>query len=201
VLLIDQYAHFLYDVPIASQLDYFLRCVLHAVGHGEIQAGFQQNLAAQFDIGAFHADHDGHLNTQVRAAAAPRRWPARIAAQNAAENIDQYCLHGLIGEQDAEGVFDLLGIRAAADVQKIGRTSAGVFHDIHGAHGEAGAVHHAGHVAVELDVVETEFGGLHFERIFLIEVAQLGQILVTEHRVVVEDSSWRRARRLCRPWW
>ncbi len=53
-------------------------------------------------------------------------------------------------------------------------------------HGEARAVHHAGHVAVELDVVEAELRRLHFERIFFVQVAQLGQILVAEHRVVVE---------------
>ena len=40
--------------------------------------------------------------------------------------------------------------------------------------------------AIELDVVQAELRSFHFERIFFVQVAQFGQILVAEHRVVVE---------------
>ena len=66
------------------------------------------------------------------------------------------------------------------------RAAAGVLDDVHGGHGEAGAVDHAGDGAVELDVVEAELGGFDFERIFFVEIAQFAKILVAEERVVVE---------------
>ncbi len=110
----------------------------------------------------------------------------RVAAQDAAEDIDQHGLHALVGEQNAEGVLDLLGVGAAADVQEIRGAAAGVFDDVHGGHGQAGAVHHAGDGAIELDVVEAELGSFHFQRIFFVQVAQFEQILVAEQGVVVE---------------
>ena len=49
-----------------------------------------------------------------------------------------------------------------------------------------GAVHHAAHVAVELDVVQAVLRGFDFERIFFGDVAQFAQVRVPEHGVVVE---------------
>ena len=110
----------------------------------------------------------------------------RVAAQDAAENIDQHCLHIRIGKQNAECVLDLFGVGAATDIQEIRRTAAGELDDVHGGHRQAGAVHHAGDVAIELDVVQAELGRFHFERIFFVEIAQVDQVLVPEHGVVVE---------------
>jgi hypothetical protein len=39
---------------------------------------------------------------------------------------------------------------------------------------------------LKLDVVQAVLGSFHFERIFLIEVAQFAEFLVTEERVVIE---------------
>ena len=84
----------------------------------------------------------------------------RVAAQNAAEDIDEHGLHVAVGKQDAEGVLDLLGVGAAADIEEVRRAAAGVLDDVHGGHGETRAVHHAGDCAVELDVVEAELARL-----------------------------------------
>ena len=89
-------------------------------------------------------------------------------------------------KQDAERVLHLLGIRAAADIEEVRRTAAGVLDDVHRRHRQARAVHHAGDVAVELDVVQAELRGFDFERIFFVQIAQFDQVLVTEQRVVVE---------------
>ena len=77
-----------------------------------------------------------------------------------------------VGEQDLKGVLDLLLGCAAAHIQEIGGAAAGVLNDVHGGHGQARAVDHAGDGAVELDVVERVFAGLDFKRVFFGGVAQ-----------------------------
>ena len=61
---------------------------------------------------------------------------------------------------------------AAADIEKIGRLGAIKLDDVHGRHGEAGAVHHAADIAVEGDVGEVEFRGLDLLGVLLAFVAQ-----------------------------
>ncbi len=58
--------------------------------------------------------------------------------------------------------------------------------DVHGSHGQTGSVHHAGHAAVQGDVVEVEFGGLHLLRIFLSQVPELDHVGMAEQGVRVE---------------
>ena len=118
-----------------------------------------------------------------------RRYHAvrqRVAAQNAAEDVDQHGFDAGVGQQNAKGVLDLLGVGAAADVEEVGGLAACIFNDVHGGHGETCAVHHAGDVAIELDVVQAEARGFHFERIFFIQIAQFQQIFVAVEGVVVD---------------
>ena len=58
--------------------------------------------------------------------------------------------------------------------------------DVHGRHGEPGAIDHAADIAVESDVVELGALGLDLDRILLGFVAQPGDVGVPEQRVVVE---------------
>ena len=113
VLLIYEYAH-------CRQPHHFLRGVLHAVGNREVESRFPQNLAPLLDVGSFHPNHDRHFDVQLaRRVHHARRQ--RVAAQDAAENVDQHRLDVAIGKQNAEGVLHLLGVRAAAHVEKIRR--------------------------------------------------------------------------------
>ena len=81
----------------------------------------------------------------------------RIDAQNAAKNIDQHGTHTLVAQQNFKGVRYLLRICAAAHIQKVGRHAARVFDDVHGGHGQPGAVDQAGNIAIELDVIQVVF--------------------------------------------
>ena len=94
----------------------------------------------------------------------------------------------------------LLGC-AAAYIKEVGGTAAGVLNDVHGRHGQAGAVHHAGDGAIELDVVERVLAGFHFKRIFFVDVAQRLDVGVAEERVVVEVDLGVEREAACRPWW
>ncbi len=49
-----------------------------------------------------------------------------IAAQDAAEDVDQHGAHVLVGKQNAESVLDLLFAGAAADVEEVRGTATGV---------------------------------------------------------------------------
>ena len=60
----------------------------------------------------------------------------------------------LSAEDDVQRVDDLLGVRAAADVQEVGGLAAVVLDQVHGGHGQAGAVDQAADVALELDEAE-----------------------------------------------
>ena len=91
-----------------------------------------------------------------------------------------------VGHQDAEGVGDLFLVGAAADIEEVGGAAAGVLDDVHGGHGEAGAVDHAADIAVELDVIEAEFRGFDLEGIFLMDIPEGGDIGVAVEGVVVK---------------
>lgn len=49
----------------------------------------------------------------------------------------------------------------AANIQEVGRLSPVQLDDVHGCHGQPGAIDEAANVPVQLDVVERVLGGLH----------------------------------------
>src|SRR5260370_8837201 len=81
---------------------------------------------------------------------------------------------------------NLLAVGAPAHVQEVGRRAAGILDNVHRRHGQPGAVHQAGDVPVQLDVVQAVLGGLDFQRVFFVDVAQLFQVFVAEERVIFE---------------
>src|SRR5437867_2640017 len=175
----------LFAVSPLGEFDGFFRAVGHVVGHREGQAGVGEHFLALLDVGPFGAQHDGQRETELL----HRRDDAlgeTIDAQDAAEHVDEDCFHVPVRRQDPERVLDLLGRGAAADVQEVRGLAAGQLDDVHGGHREPGAVDHAADVAVELDVVETVLRRLDVERILLVGVAQLDDVLVAKQRVVVE---------------
>src|SRR6185437_12635455 len=165
--------------------DDLLRRVLHVVGHRDLEAAGGQDLPPLGHVGAFHADHQRQLQLHR-----PRRLDhpggQRVAAQDAAEDVDQHRLHRRVFQQDLEGVPHLLAVRSAAHVEEVGGRSAGILNDVHGRHRQPGAVDHAGHVALELDVVQPVLAGLDLERRLLVQVAQLFQLRMPVQRVVVQ---------------
>ena len=112
-------------------------------------AAFGQDLAAFFDFGAFQPHDQRHVEADCLVGFDDGRGDRR-AAHDAAEDVHQHGLHVLVGEQDAEGLGDLLGVGAAADVEEVGRLAAVQLDEVHRAHRQAGAVHQAADVAVEL---------------------------------------------------
>ncbi len=72
------------------------------------------------------------------------------------------------------------------DIQEVCRAAAVKFDDVHRGHGQAGAIHEAGDVSIEADVIQPVLGSFDFPRIFLRDIAQGGELRVTIERVVVK---------------
>src|SRR6185369_11676916 len=109
-----------------------------------------------------------------------------VAVHDTAEDVDEDAFDVRVLEDDFERRGDLFLARAASDVEEVGRHAAVMLDDVHGGHGQAGAVDEAGDAAVELDVIQVELAGFDFERRFFVQVAHLLDVLVAIERVVVE---------------
>src|SRR5207253_6053966 len=101
-------------------------------------------------------------------------------------DVDQDAFDVRIGGDALERGRDLLLGGAAAHVEKVRGRSAVELDDVHGRHGETGAVDHAADSAFQRDVVEIVFGRLDLFVVFLAQVAQRGNVGVAIKRVVVE---------------
>ena len=109
-----------------------------------------------------------------------------VAAGDAAEDVDEDRLHLRVGEDQAHGRRDPVGLGPAADVEEVGRLAAGALHEVHRRHRQAGAVDHAADRPVEVDEADVVAACLRVRRILLVEVAQLLQVGVAGQGGVVE---------------
>ncbi len=122
-------------VPCRGAHD-LLRRLAHRVGGREVQAAVLQHLLALLDVGAFHPDDDRDRDAELLDRG-DDAFGEHVAAQDAAEDVDQDGLDALVGHQDLEGVPDLLGVGAAADVEEVRRLAARQLDDVHRRHREA----------------------------------------------------------------
>ena len=91
-----------------------------------------------------------------------------------------------VGQDQAQGRRDPLGLGPATDIEEIGRAAAVQRDRVHGRHREARTVHDAADVAVERDVVQAVAGGLDFFRILLVEVAVGRDFGVAVYRIAIK---------------
>src|SRR5512133_411724 len=165
--------------------DHLLGGVLQVGGDDEVQAAGREDLLAFLDVGALKAHNHRHLDADLLGRVHDA-GSHDVAAHDAAEDVHQHGLHRLVLQDDAEGVLHRVFGGAAAYVQEVGRGAAAVLDDVHGGHGQAGAVHHAADAAIELDEVEVVLAGFHFLFRFLVEVAVGQDIRVADQAVVIE---------------
>ena len=74
-----------------------------------------------------------------------------VAAGDAAEDVHEDRVDLRVGQDQAHRLRDLVGPRAAADVEEVRRLAAGALDEVHRRHRETGAVDHAADRPVELD--------------------------------------------------
>ena len=80
----------------------------------------------------------------------------------------------------------LFGVRAAPDIEKVGRHPARILNNVHGGHCQSRAIDHAPYVAVQLDVIQAVFRSFYFQRVFFRDVPQFLQFRMAEQGVVIE---------------
>src|SRR3954452_980344 len=119
-----------------------LRSVVEIIGRHHVQAGFADDLLAEFDIGAFEADHQRHAEADF-AHGGSNALGDHVALHDTTEDVDEDPLHVGIGSDDLEGGRHLFLAGAAADVEEVGRRHAVELDDVHRRHRETGAVDHA----------------------------------------------------------
>ena len=117
-------------------------------------------------VGALEPHHHRHLHAHVLHRVDDALGD-QVAAHDAAEDVDQDGAHLRVGQDQLEGRGHALAGRAAAHVEEVGRLAAVQLDEVHGRHRQPRAVHHAGDVAVERDVVEVVLAGTALHRIFL----------------------------------
>ena len=167
------------DSPAVSQSDLpsdrlrrndFLGCFTEGLRGFDFQSALGQEGSALFDISAFEADDegDGNLHGGGGSDDAPGD---NVTVHDAAKNVDQDSPDILITEDDFECLGYLLFSGASTDVEEVGRVSAKVLDDVHGGHGQAGAVYHTGDIPIESDVVEGVSRCFHLSGISFVGIA------------------------------
>src|SRR5664280_108506 len=87
----------------------------HRIGADDRQAGIGEQLLAEFLVRALHA-HDQRHREVGGLAGGDDAFGDRVAAHDAAEDVDEDRLHLRVAQHDLEGLGDLLGGSAAAHV-------------------------------------------------------------------------------------
>src|SRR5213593_5306600 len=109
------------DIDLCSaprQLDHPGGARAHVLGGREVEAGLGQHLPAELHIGPFHAHHHRDLEPELLDGG-DEALGQPVAAQDAAEDVDEDRLDAPIRGEDAEGVLDLLGRGAPAHVEEV----------------------------------------------------------------------------------
>jgi len=138
-----------------------------------------------FSVGAFQAHNDRDLEVNV-----PGRGNNSlghdVAADDAAEDVNQDHLHIFVGKDDLECIGHRLLVSCSTNVQEVCRFTTSQLDDIHGCHCQPGAVDHAAHLAVQLDVGKTVLRSLYFGWLLFGQVPQFIELGMPVEGVVVE---------------
>src|SRR5206468_784544 len=122
------------------------------------QSRFGEGFLAGLDVVAL----EPHDQRQLQPRFLNRRDNPRrddIAIHDATKNVNENSFNVRVLQNDFEGGSNLLLAGAAAYVEEVSGLTAKMLDDIHGRHREPRAIDEARDVAVEFDVVETEFAG------------------------------------------
>ena len=106
---------------------------------------------------------------------------------NSTKHIDKDRLDLVVLGDDTECFLDLMFLNTASNIQEVCGFSPVQLDDVHGGHGEAGAVDQAANVAVQLNVVEAVLGGLHLPGVRLCGVLHFEDVLLSEGCIVVKS--------------
>ena len=139
--------------PFAAATTFFAASVRSVGRRSIVQPALRRRIfAALLDVGPFQPHDHRHLEADLLERRHQRRGD-RVALHDAAEDVDQHAPSRSGRDSRMRNAsMHLVLVRAAADVEEVGRLAAVVLDDVHRAHRQAGAVDQAADVAVEADV-------------------------------------------------
>ena len=71
-------------------------------------------------------------------------------------------------------------------VEEVGWLSSRQFDDVHRSHGQTGAIDHTTHITVQVDVIEAIAFRFHLGGVFLVGIALVGQLWMSEKGIIVQ---------------
>ena len=157
--------------------------VVQRVGGDQVR--LRQDRLRLLGVGAHDANHHRHVALE-QAARLDDAAGHLIAPRDAAEDVDQDGLHVRVVQDDPEGGRHAVRLGPAADVQEVGRLAARQLDQVHGRHGQPGAVDHAADAAVQLDEVDARLARGDLGGLLFVQVAHRLQVRVAEEGRVVE---------------
>src|SRR5699024_4823588 len=80
-----------------------------------------------------------------------------VATYDAAKNVNQDRLYIFVLKNNSKAIFYGFNVSTAANIEEVGRVTAGKFNNIHCSHCQAGSIDHTAHITIELDIVESIF--------------------------------------------
>src|SRR5271165_2804101 len=147
----------------SGKRDGLLRALVHRLDG--LDAVGLQHRAAFLLVGACQADDELVLAPRTAAERFDQSLGHFVAARDAAEDVDEQRFHFGIGGHDVDGFAHDVRLGAAADIEEVRRLAACGFDRIECAHHEPGAVADDAHVAIEMDVRETDLARAFLERV------------------------------------
>ena len=165
--------------------DYLLRSIGQRVGADAWYAALPNDPAAGFDIGPGKTHHegnvDGYLSTGLHNALSNPITPV-----DSGEDVDKDRAHVAVGQHEPQGGRNAVRRSTTADVEKVGRATAGMFDHVHGCHRQPGSIDNAADLAFEADIVQIVLRGLCLARVLLGRIVQVRDVVPPEECVVIE---------------
>ena len=106
-----------------------------------------------------------------------------VASEDSTEDVHEDGFHFGVVVKELEGLGELVTLGAAADVQEVSWFSTILLNNIHGGHGESGAVDKAADISSDVDVVEVVLLGVCFFGVVLGLVFLGEEVFLTESSV------------------
>src|SRR5690606_14366580 len=109
-----------------------------------------------------------------------------VATHDAAKDVDQNAFDVRVRGDDLECLGHFLFGGAATNVEEVRGLGAEQLDNVHGGHGQTGAIHHAADFAIQRDVVQVELGCSEFLGILFGLVARREDVGLAVEGVVVK---------------
>ena len=136
-------------------------------------------------IGALEAQH-GRLGERVLLVSLDDACGEVVATEDSAEDVDEDGLNFGVVVQKFESLGELFTLSAATNIEEVGGLTTVRLNDVHGGHGESGAIDEATDVAANMNIVQIEVFGVPLPRVVLGLVLLVGEVLLAEDRVRVD---------------